>query len=483
MKKKAIIVLVFVIAIAGIVAVSISTSGGGRGTLVQTSQLERMELLVSKVSANGEIKPKEFVELQSEITGIITQLFVEEGDYVRKGDVLLNIDPKQLELQTTAEKALYEIAVADADNQLAQIRVQESIVDRDVAAVRKAEAERIRAKLSYEIMKSSFERKVEMFEDNLISRDTFDASKNELTTAEASLTSAELSLAQAEAQLKVTRVGLEQEKVRHKNTIKRIDQSKANLEQRRVEFAKTVIRSPLSGVITQMNVEAGERAVPGTLNNPAATLMVIADLSVIEAEVEVDETDIVRVEVGQLAEVEVDALPDQPLRGRVTEVGSSAIQRAGHNEAKDFKVVIELVEPPTSLRPGLSCTGQITTAERKDVLTIPIQALTIREFELDESGQLIREDRESRRRGRRRSSTNRDEKASKDKTLKEEIEGVFVVTDGSARFVPVETGITGETEIEVNSGLSESDTIVVGSYKALRDLEDGDRVRSEKEKS
>lgn len=480
MKKKVIVSLVIFGALAVMVAVSILVKGSQDATDVQTGQAELTEKLVAQVSATGEIKPKEYVELQSEITGIITQLFVQEGDVVQKGDLLLRIDPRQLQLQTLAEKASHDITIAEATNQQAQIKVQRTVVERDQAAVRKSEAELSRAQQNYEITDRSFRRKQQMFEDNLISRDVYDAAKSDLISADTAVTNAELSLAQSKAQLAVTQTQLEQEEVRYKNTLSRIEQSKANLDRTEDEFAKTVIRSPLSGVITQMNVEVGERAVPGTLNNPSATLMVIADLSVIEAEVEVDETDIVSVEIGQFAEVKVDALPDRPLKGRVTEVGTSAIQTTGSSqEAKDFKVVVQLENPPKSLRPGLSCTADITTAERERVLTIPIQALTIREYELDANGELIRPEKKGRRRtGSGVQADSSKAEANSSKKEKEEFEGVFLVDEeNKVLFVRVKTGITGETEIEVLSGLKEGDTIVTGSYKALRSLEDGDLIK------
>ncbi|MEE8587120.1 MAG: efflux RND transporter periplasmic adaptor subunit [Acidobacteriota bacterium] len=486
MKKKVIISLAIVGVLALLVAVSVSVKGRQDAVEVQTGQAELTEELVAKVTATGEIKPKEFVELQSEITGIITNLYVEEGDAVQKGALLLRIDPRQLELRTMAERASHDITVFEAKNQQAQIKVQQKVVERDKAAVRKSEAELSRAQQNHQIGKRSFDRKQQMFEDNLISRDTYDASKNDLIGAETALINAELSLAQSKAQQAVAETQLEQEKIRYQNTLKRIEQSKANLDRTEDEFAKTVIRSPLSGVITQMNVEVGERAVPGTLNNPSATLMVIADLSVIEAEVEVDETDIVSVDIGQAAEVNVDALPDRPLKGLVTEIGASAIRTAGSSqEAKDFKVVIQLQNPPKSLRPGLSCTADITTAERGGVLTIPIQALTIREYELDDEGELIRKEKKSRRRPRGGVQADSSQAAaSSSKKEMEEFQGVFVVDEEKkVQFVRVETGITGETDIEVLSGLKQGDTIVIGSYKALRSLEDGDLVKAGKKES
>jgi HlyD family secretion protein len=318
--------------------------------------------------------------------------------------------------------------------------------------------------------KKNFDRKQGLYKDKLISADLYDSAKNELINAENALASAEARLVQAQAQLAVSKVILEQARTSHETSVSRVEQQKALLERSQDLLSKTIIRSPLAGVITQMNVEVGERAVPGTLNNPAATLMVIADLSVIEAEVEVDETDIVDLALGQLAVVKVDALPDTPIDGTVTEIGNSAIQTVSQEEAKDFKVVIQLKEPPASLRPGLSCTGEITTAIREHVLAVPMQALTVREFPVDETGALVR-----------KADKEKDSAKESDPDQKrEEFEGVFKVVEGEAEFVPIETGILGDTEIEVVSGLTEGTEIITGSFKTLRDLNDGDAVKAKR---
>ena len=304
----------------------------------------------------------------------------------------------------------------------------------------------------------------------MISTDLYDSAKNELINAENALASAEARLVQAQAQLAVSKVILEQARTSYETSLSRVEQQQALLERSQDLLSKTVIRSPLAGVITQMNVEVGERAVPGTLNNPAATLMVIADLSVIEAEVEVDETDIVDLALGQPALVKVDALPDTPIEGTVTEIGNSAIQTVSQEEAKDFKVVIQLKEPPASLRPGLSCTGEITTATRENVLAVPMQALTVREFPVDETGALVRKVDEKKEKDL--------DKESEPDQKQQEFEGVFKVVEGEAEFVPIETGILGDTEIEVVSGLTEGTEIITGSFKTLRDLNDGDAVKT-----
>jgi HlyD family secretion protein len=474
-KKKLIIAAVVLAALITVVAVSVNSRRQDL-TSVQTGEVERVDELIAKVNATGEIKPKEYVELQAEISGVITHLYVEEGDFVNKGDLLLKIDPTQTQADARAQQAMLDAAVFDASNQEAQITLQETNLSRERANVRAAEADLERAKQASELAKNSFERKQNLFEDNLLSRDLYEAAKNEMVGAHSGWIAAEARLEQAKASLAVAEIVLSQSRNSHQSSLSRAEQTRAILARAQDSLSKTNIASPLTGVITQLNVEVGERAVPGTLNNPMATIMIIADLSVIEAEIEVDETDIVRVALDQEAEIDVDALPDQPLKGVVTEIGNSAIPTASQQEAKDFKVVIRLNDPPKSLRPGLSCTADITTATRTDVLTIPIQALTVRELDVDDEGNpVIKEEKES-----EDSEEESQEDAKKDKAEKDEFEGVFVVEDKVAKFVPVETGILGDTNIEIQSGVEEGKMIVTGSYKALRTLADGDRVKVEK---
>ena len=474
-KKRIIIIAVVVVILAVIIAVSVNAR---RKDLVdvQTGTVERLGELIAKVNASGEIMPKEYVELQAEISGVITELYVKEGDFVSKGDLLVKIDPTQGQAESRAQEALLQAALYDSGNQKAQIGLQETNVARERANVRVAEAEVERAQQASVFAESNFRRKQDLFEQNLISRDLYDSAKNDQVSAKTAVNSALARLDQAKANLAVSEVVLEQTANSYQSSLSRVEQTRAVLVRVHDSLSKTLIRSPLTGVITQLNVEVGERAVPGTLNNPYATIMVIADLSIIEAEIEVDETDIVNVKLDQEAEVNVDALPDQPLKGRVTEIGNSAIQNTSQQEAKDFKVVIRLEDPPAALRPGLSCTADITTAVRKDVLTIPIQALTVRELEVDEAGKpVLPSGNDKKEEGSNAEKDKKDRKAKK-----EEFEGVFLVDAGKASFVTVKTGITGDTEIEIETGLEEDAEIVTGSYKVLRALNHGDRVKAEK---
>ncbi len=471
-RKKVIISSVVVVILGAVIFFSLR-AGRKDAVAVETAKVARKSKLIAMVSATGEIMPKEYVELQAEISGVITDLYVKEGDHVEKGALLLRIDPVQTETELKAQEAVLSATSAEARNQQSQISVQETNVERDLTGVKVAEADLDKAKQLFTISQATFDRKQELFEDNLLSRDAYEQAKNEVVTTEAALKTAQMRLEQAEAQYRVSKMVLLQSKASYESALSRVRQQRAFLDRSQDLLSKTTIRSPLAGVITQMNVERGERAVPGTLNNPLATLMVIADLSVIEAELEVDETDIVDLELGQLAVVKVDALPDTPLKGVVTEIGNSAIQQSsGTQEAKDFKVVVQLSEPPASLRPGLSCTGEITTATREDVLAIPIQALTIREFPVGKDGELIRPKKES-------SEAEAEANTDDSEVEKKEWEGVFRVEDGKSMFIPVKTGIVGDTEIEILTGVKDGDTIVTGSFKTLRTLSDGDPVTAE----
>jgi HlyD family secretion protein len=302
--------------------------------------------------------------------------------------------------------------------------------------------------------KLDLDRADSMMKGGLIPRGQYDSTKSDYDVAVTAVTAARARLEQAEAQAAQT---LNQKE----STALRLAQQRTQVIRAKDQLSKTVIRSPLDGMITYLPVNEGEIAIVGIQNSPGTTLMTIADMSVITAEVKVDEADIVNVRLGQEAEIKVDALGDKKLKGHVSEVGNSALNRSGgttsntggSQEAKDFKVVITLDEPPDTLRPGLSCTVTIITARTAKVLTIPIQALTVREFD-DPNDPL--------------------------KKKKIEKEGVYILKDDSTVvFKPVKTGITGTTDIEIVEGLSEKEKIVTGPYQVLRTLEDNKKVKVE----
>ena len=332
---------------------------------VQTAKVERKEVLKAKVSASGEIRAKEFVDLQSEIAGLITELPVHEGDKVQKGDVLLRIDPIQTEAETQSSRAQHEGAVADARGQGFQIMNAEADLAKQEASLRSARAELDQAENNYSRMQSSFKRKQQLHEEGLISREDYEMAQNDVKSAKAQLEVASAKVAQMETQIQVSKNNIQQMKRSYAAAASRVRSMAANLTRASDQLKKTTLYSPLTGVITQLLVEKGERAVPGIMSNPQATLMTIADLSVIQAELKVDETDVVNLALGNKAQIKVDALPDMVFEGEVTEIGNSPIKTAAtgqqQQEAKDFKVIVTLTSPSRKLRPGMSCTGEMVT--------------------------------------------------------------------------------------------------------------------------
>ena len=460
------------LAILAVIVISSVKSLNRNATVVQGSKAERIDVLTSVVSASGDIRAKEFVDLQSEIAGIITDLPVREGDAVKKGDVLLKIDPIQTAADMNASRAQHEASLAEARAQQFLIMNAEANLLRDEAALRSARAELELAQNNFIRQQSSFRRRQQLNEEGLISRDDYEAAQNDFKTAQARLEVAKADVAQKETQIRVARNNIEQNKSSAEANLARAKSSEASLTKASDQLKKTTLVSPLNGVITQLLVEKGERAQPGIMSNPEATLMTIADLSVIQAELKVDETDIVSLTLGDSAKVTVDALPDEVFEGEVSEIGNSPIRTSGQ-EAKDFKVVITLKDPSPKIRPGMSCTGEITTDTRHDVLVVPIQALTIREVEVDDNG-IYHEPDLSRE---RRSSVARAE-SENDDIQKAELEGVFVInSENIARFRPIKTGITGESDIEVLENLEDGEEIVTGSFQTLRTIKDGTRVK------
>jgi len=470
-KKKIWIACGAVVVLAAIAFFSIRASRKDE-VLVQTSKVVRKDELKAQVAASGQIRAKEFVELQTEIAGLITELPVREGDRVKKGDFLLKIDPLQTRAQSTASQAQYDAAMAEIRGQEFQISNAEQNLASSEASQTSARAELNQADSNLSRAKASFNRSQQMSEEGLISREEYEQAQNNLKAATSSYEVSKSRLAQIETQVIVSKNNIEQMKRSYEASQTRLQSQLAQVDMATDNLRKTTLTSPLAGVITQLNVEKGERAVPGVLNSPQATLMTIADLSVIQAELKVDETDIVSLALGNPAKIKVDALPDLVLDGEVTEIGNSPITTGttATQEAKDFKVIVTIKAPSDKLRPGMSCTGDIITDTRTNVLAIPIQALTIREVEVDKDGNYKEPDLNQ----AAKTDTVAQADSSKAKINKKELEGVFVITkDNRARFRPVKTGITGESEIEIKSNLQEGEVIVSGSFQTLRTLKDG----------
>ncbi len=466
-----------IVLLAIIVTASIYYSRKDR-ILVQTAEVERRAELNSIVTASGEVRAKQFVDLQPEISGIIKELYVREGDSVKKGEILLRIDPIQTDADTSIARSQYEVAVAEDRAQTFDIANAEVNIMRDETSLKSARAELIQAEFNFVRAERSFQRQQQLHEDGLISRDDYEASQNEFRSAEARLEVQKANVTLIEDQIDIARNNLLRMKSAAKASRARRESAAASLTKARDQSSKSNIESPIDGVITHLNKEQGERAVPGMMSNPEATIMTIADLSVIQAELKVDETDVVNVSLGDIAQVQIDALPNTVFEGEVVEIGNSPIQSSGQ-EAKDFKVIVTLKDPSPKLRPGMSCTSDITTDTKRDVLVIPIQALTVREVEVDEWGDYHEPDLDD----RNETSVAR-AATGEEKLREEELEGVFVVQKNKiVRFRPVKTGITGESEIEVLDGLEEGEEIVSGSFQTLRTIEDGAAVKIDVENS
>jgi HlyD family secretion protein len=412
---------------------------------VQTGKAQRMDL-VAVVSASGEIKPKTYVNIGANAFGKITKLYVKEGDQVKRGQMLVQLENVQSAADMDAMQASLDAARTDAV-------AAEAGLNTSVADLNRAKSDAERSDLDWT-------RAQGLYKDALISKSDYDMQKANHQTAVAGLAQAQARVAQAKAQ-KESAEG-------------RIEQANANLTHATDVLKKTTYQAPFDGVITNLPVREGETVVIGIQNAPGSTLMTLADLSVITAEVKVDETDIVNVQMGQAAQVTIDAIPKKTFKAVVTQIGDNAIVRSTgvstsqqistSQEAKDFKVVVTLQDPPDDLRPGLSATAKITTATRGSALTIPIQALTIRR-----QSDLVPKDEKG---AVQAAAPAKD--PSKDK---EEIQGVFILRNHKAEFVPVDTGIAGTTDIEVMKGLKEGDEIVTGSYKVLRTLRPGSSVK------
>ena len=429
---------------------------------VQTGRAVRQDL-ASIVTASGEIKPKNYINIGANAMGVITELLVKEGDHVRKGQVLARLERVQPEADVNVQRA--SLASAEADSAAAEASLQAA--DENLAS---AQASIDRAKADLEQSKLDFARGKELFDEKLIARQEFDTRRTTFESRTAAVRVAEAQYAQARAQR-------EQSASQLGGAQKRIAQSRAMLTRVNDVLQKYSAFAPLSGVVTNLPVRVGETVVPGIQNSAASTIMTIADMSLITAEVKVDETDIVSVALGQTGDVAIDAIPNKTFQGRVIEIGNTAILRStgvaasqsaiSSQEAKDFKVVIALENPPEEIRPGLSCTAKITTATRQNVVTIPIQALTVRQ----------KGDLEAQPKDKKSVEAASKPDPAAEKARKEEIQGAFVIQGDKAVFHKVETGITGATDIEVSNGLKEGDEIITGSYKVIRTIRNEAKIK------
>ena len=462
--KKILLFSVAVVALIALVVGGIWWSKRGQ-VAVQTGKVGRGDL-ASIVTASGEIKPPpdKLANVNANSYGKITAIYVKEGDQVKKGQLLLRTEDIQQGADVEAQQAALKTAQADAQG-------AEAAVQSAAASLKTSQADLAQAEAKYNQAKDDYARGERLYGDKLIAQQVFDQRRSDYEVAQASLQASQARVAQAKA--------LYQQAIYNRDmSHARIAQNRAQLVRATDVRNKTVYTSPLNGVVTSLPVHEGENVVPGIQNQPGSVLFQASDLSVITAEVKVDETDIVNVKLGQPADVNIDAIPNKTFKGHVTEIGQSAVSRTTgqttststtSEEAKDFKVVVTLDDPPPGLRPGLSTTAKVTTATRQNALTIPIQALTIRtRRELEEPSKGSK--------GRTLAAERQPSPKDKDKG-KEELQGVFVVRNGRAVFVSVETGIMGTTDVEVLKGLQSGDEIVTGSYQALRTLKNNTKVK------
>jgi HlyD family secretion protein len=405
-------VVLVVVLIGGLTA----AKGKNKAVEVRTEQVQQRDLVAS-VTASGQVRPQTKVDLSSDITGKIVRLAVKEGQMVTKGQFLLQIDPQQQE----AAVQRVEAARASSRAQMAQ-----------------AQANLIQAQKSYERTAA-----IKKANPQLISDENLEQLRTTVEVNEALYQSA-----------------------RHA-----VDQSSAAVRDARSSLGKTTIYAPMSGRVTRLNVENGETAIMGTLNKDAATLLTIADMSVLETKVKVDETDVARISLGDSAVIQIDAFPDTTFVGRVTKISNSAVksataQQGNADQAVDYEVTIQLLNTPSETRPDFSATAKIITDTRKKALSIPIIALTVRENEALTKGD---------------TAVGLGKPRPTKEVGKKDVEGVFVVgKDNKVTFRPVKVGIAGEKHFEVLDGLKEGDKIVAGTYQAIRELKDGATIRETK---
>jgi len=455
MKKwKKVLIGIGVLAVIAIVVTYSVNQANKDVVTVQTGKVTKADL-TSLVTASGEIKPKTYANVGGEGFGKVVDLKVKEGDRVKRGDFLLRLENIQ--------------ATADVEAQTASTGASEASIKSAEANYRSTQAELNQRKADFDRAKADWERAKQLYEGELIAKSEYDSKKASFDGAAASIEATTARLQQNRAEL---------DRARSTN-----EQTRAVLTRTRDVLRKTTYTAPIDGVVTYIAVRVGENVVMGIQNSPGSYLMTISDMSLVTAEVKVDETDIVNVKFGQDCDVTIDAAPGKIFKGKVTEVGTQAVLRTsglatsqtttGTQEAKDFKVVIALTNPPENIRPGLSTTAKIKTAEKQAVLSIPMQALAVRTRKDLEDAQ-----KEASKKGVTSvtlAAAKTAEKGTDPK--KEEIQGVFVIEKGKAVFKPVQTGITGVTDIEVTEGLKDGEEIVTGSYKALRTLKHGAPVK------
>jgi HlyD family secretion protein len=465
-KKKTIIIVLVVVGLITIIALS-KAFQKREGEPVQVGKVERRTALISKVTASGEVRPVHIYNLTAEVPGRVEAIYVTEGQTVKKGQPLVKVDPTQSGFAVSAGEANVRVSQADVQNQQVALDQARNNVNQEKANLATAEAdlERLQADLHY--AESEYKRNEDLVEKGVINKSQFDSVKSRYDQARASVNAQRSRINQIKVQIKDAELAINRAEAALNSSQQHVKQGQAQLAQQADQLKKTTRFSPIDGVVSSLPVKVGEYALASFSTTP---LLTVADMAQINTEVHVDETDIADVQVGQKVKIKVDALGDKEIDGEVIEKGASAITKSGQTiattansqEAKDFLVKIKLTptdEIRNKLRPGMSATATITTATADNVTTVPLQAIVPRELPKDKAAE--------------------EQPQTGSPAKKKEVEGVFVYDNGKARFVEVTTGIKGDQEIELKSGPKEGDEIIIGPYKTLRSLKDGDQVKRE----
>jgi HlyD family secretion protein len=439
-RKNVLIAIVIVLIGAGVVAANLYFKKD-KGLTVTTDVIKTRDL-EAIVSASGKIQPKRLVKISAETSGKVVNLAVNEGDRVKVGQFLLQIDPKSLQRRVEGGTASLQAAQAS----IAQMR----------QSVETAKAQLLQAQ-------QNLTRQQDLWKQELTTREALERAVNDVKVAESNVSEREKNITPQES---------------------RIDVEKATLESARYDLSKVRMESPIDGIVTRRNVQEGETAVIGTMNNAGTVLLELADMGVIQAEVEVDETNVPHVQIGQPAKITIDAIPERTFKGHVSEIGNSPIQAAGGaaaagTQATNFKVSVILDEPIPEVRPGFTCTADITTATRKEVVSVPIPAVAVRELVYDANGQVVKAPKTDKKRRVTADSGAGTVSAAElnPGQTRKETEGVFVVRDGKSEFIPIKMGVAGDKYFEVLSGLKAGDQVITGPYNSVRGMADGDLVK------
>ena len=433
MNRKKLLIGIGVVALLGAMAYANIAFKKETGTDVTVEKIQKRDL-EAIVSASGKIQPKRSVNISAETMGKVVGLQVEEGDNVKQGQFLLQIDPRNLQTAVNSREA--------------SLLASRSSIEE---AKRTLENTRLALKTSQDNLR----RQTDLFKAGLTTKETYERSQDDVRSRQGDVDRVLQSITTQETRLK---------------------NDEANLETARYDLNKVRLVSPITGIVTKRNIEEGETVVIGTMNNAGTVLLTIADMSVIEAEVEVDETDIPFVALGQPANIKIDAFPDKVFKAKVTEVGNSPIATAGATtRATNFKVVVTLIDTVPDVRPGFTCTAEVTTATRQKAVAVPIQATTVREMVVDAAGTMVREpvDPTASSRARRVAAPTE----LKPGQSRKELEGVFVIKDGKAVFMPLKVGIAGDKFFEVLDGLKAGDEVITGPFSSVRGMKDGDLVK------